>query len=92
MLPPDQRVHGVAPGRALDTAAVTTIVVGVRHLGKHVRRLVVLVGLLSVPGLAQQAALGRVHLALVISPIALDTGGCKKIIDVEVKIKTVVRD
>ena len=74
MLPPDQRVHGVAPGGALNTSAITTIVVRVCHLWEHVRRLVVLVWLLCVPGLTQEAALGRVHLTLVIPTIALDTG------------------
>lgn len=46
------------------------------------------VRLLRVPGLTLEAAFGSVHFALVVSAIALDTGGCKKTFDIVMNRKS----
>ena len=76
MLPPDERIHGVAPGPALYAAPVPAEVARVPHLGEDGRGLSVVVGPGAVPGLTRQPALGGVDLALVIPPSTRDTRGC----------------
>ena len=78
MLPPDEGVHGVAPGPALDAAPVSAEVARIPHLGEDRRGRGVGVGLGGVPGLTLQPTLGDVHLALVKPAIALHTRGCIK--------------
>ena len=78
VLPPDQGVHGVAPGPALDAAPVPAEVARVPHLREDRRGRGVGVGLGGVPGLALQPALGRVGPPLVKPAIAFHTRGCKK--------------
>ena len=73
MLPLDERVHGVAPGRTLDAASVATEILRVFHLREDRRGRGDVVRAGRVPGLTLQTVLGGVGPPLVISPRAGDT-------------------
>ena len=80
MLPSDERIHGVAPGTTLYTSSISTIVLRVQHLREDLGWRGVLVRSISVPWLTTQTSLGHVDTALVISAIAVDTGGGGEVI------------
>ena len=74
MLPPHQRVHGVAPGGLLYSTPVTAVIGGVLHLREYFRWGCVAVGVGGVPRLAFQATFCDIHVALIVAPISTHTG------------------
>lgn len=80
MLPPHGLVHGVAPRAGLLAAGVAAEILGVFHLGEHLRWPVVRVRLLAVPPLARDSVLGHVHRTQVETATASNTLGWKDIL------------
>ena len=77
MLPPNERVGGVAPGLRLLTAGVAAEILRVLHLGENVERgSIVRVRDLTVPSLAPETLLGHAHVALIETSATLDARTC----------------
>ena len=76
VLPADGRVGGVAPGPGLFAAGVAAVVLGAGQLREQRHGQPVLLGVLAVPALTQDALRGGVHPALVEPAAAPDTVVC----------------